>query len=264
MGDSEWPISERDFAATYDGGSYMDAWEAVEQYRKATSYAFRNDVKSGATASALDLPRSRLRTWIDDGGAPDVVRGLESAHEHGWLECAYDDATFQGLNALVANVFSGGSIAEETYMPSFALNHRGDDSHVFDALELAGVEYDVIERGPDRADEVRPTADGSVLGRVLSTLGAPVGPKTDQHLTLPPYLEDAPDDVKATFVYAYLENRAIEHEGRATLHIEEKRNRSYLADLAEVINEVAGGGVDLRERVIVISADAARELGTVR
>lgn len=256
--------TERNLARTYDGGDYVDAWEAVEQYRRATSYAFRNNSKSGATASALGLPRSRLRTWIDDGGAPDVVRGIETAHGYGWLECEFGDSTFTGLNALVANVFSGGSIAESFYRPSFALNHRGEDSHVIDALELVGVDYQVVDDRDERADEVRPTEDGTVLGRVLAALGAPVGPKADQHLELPAYLEDAPADVGETFVYSYLENRAIEHEGKDTLHIQEERNRDYLRSLAELIDGVADGGVELRERYIVISADAARTLGTVR
>lgn len=194
----------------------------VEQYRKATSYAVRTGSKSSATARALNLPRSRLGTWIDDGGVPDVVRGIETAHEHGWIECSYDDPTFIGLNALVANVFSGGSIAEGNYRTSFALNHRGEDGHVLDALELVNVEFEVVDRDDDRADEARPTEAGSVSGRVLAVMGAPAGPKADQHLELPDYLADAPESVRETFAYAYLENRAIDHEGRDTLRIRGK------------------------------------------
>lgn len=257
-------VTERELAATYDGGAYADAWEAVEQYRRATRYASKHGTKSGATASALDLPRSRLRTWIDDSGAPDVVRGLERARRNGWLDLEYDDPTFTGLNALVANVFSGGSITRRHYRPSFALNHRGEDSHVLDALELVGVDYRIEGRGDDRADEAVPTDDGTVLGRVLAVLGAPVGPKAEQRLSLPAYLDDAPESVREMFVYAYLENRAVEHEGKDTLHIREKRNRDYLAALASLIDDVAGGGVELRERDIIITAEASRTLGTVR
>ncbi|AXR79228.1 hypothetical protein [Natrarchaeobaculum sulfurireducens] len=151
-------VDERGLAATYDGGAYVDAWEAVEQYRKATSYAFRKGVKSSATARALDLPRGRLRTWIDDGGQPDAIRGIEVAREHGWLDVEYDDLEFTALNMLVANVFSGGSIAEQHYQPSFALNHLDHKSHVVDALEAAGVEYDFYhEEDEDRSTQVRPT-----------------------------------------------------------------------------------------------------------
>ncbi|SET50782.1 hypothetical protein SAMN04488694_107176 [Natrinema hispanicum] len=219
---------------------------------------------SHAVATATDTPRPRIRTWIDRGGEPDCVRGLETAREYGWLEADYDNPEFTALNTLVANVFSGGSITATNYQPSFALNHRGEESHVIDAIELAGVDYQVVDGREGRADEARPTEDASVLGRVLAVLGAPVGPKTDTRLSLPDYLEGAPDDVRETFVYSYLENRAIEHDGKATLTVREDRNRDYLESLAALIDDVAGGGVRFSERDIVVSADATRALGTVR
>ncbi|NGM71426.1 hypothetical protein G6M89_20930 [Natronolimnobius sp. AArcel1] len=264
MSDVEPLPTEQALARTYDGGAYADAYEAVHQYRRATSYAFRNDAKSGATASATGLPRGRIRLWVDEGGAPDAVNAIEAAHRHGWLECEFSDPTFTGLNALVANVFSGGSIGAQDYRPSFALNQRGEDSHVIDALELVGAEYELIDDRDGRADEIRPTEDGTVLGRVLAALGAPVGPKTDRHLELPAYLEDAPTDVCETFVYAYLENRAVERPNKDTLTVREERNREYLESLSALIESVAGDGVHLGKRDIIISADAARTLGTVR
>ncbi|ADD03885.1 uncharacterized protein Nmag_0293 [Natrialba magadii ATCC 43099] len=257
-------VTERDLARTYDGGAYENTWEAVEQYRAATRYANTNDVGSGATASALDLPRSRIRTWVDQGGEPDAVRAIDTARGYGWLECTPDDDIFAGLNALVANVFSGGSIADSHYRPSFALNHRGEDSHVIDALELVGVDYQIVDDRDGRADEARPTEDGTVLGRVLAVLGAPVGPKADQLLSLPDYLVVGSVDVRETFVYAYLENRAVHHEGKDTMTITEERNDSYLSSLAVLINDIAGGGVTRNSESITISADAARSLGTVR
>lgn len=70
--------------------------------------------------------------------------------------------------------------------------------------------------------------------------------------------------MRPRFVYAYLENRAIEHEHKDTLTIREERNRTYLEDLTRLINDVVGGGVRLGERDIIISSITARELGTVR
>ncbi|WP_252698283.1 hypothetical protein [Natronosalvus vescus] len=258
-------VTDRELARTFDGGSYPNAWEAVQQYREATRYSSRHDVGSGATASALELPRSRLRTWIDDGGKPDVVRCIDRARANGWLDLTYDDPVFNGLNALVADVFSGGSIAKETYSPSFTINHRGEDSHVFDALDLVGVEYKIIrETEQGRATEARPSAHGTVLGRVLVTLGAPLGPKAEQRLELPGYLDGAPDDVKRLFVVCYLENRAREFETKATLQVHENRNRSYHEQMASLIADVTGERVTAEDRGFTISAAAARELGTVR
>lgn len=64
-------------------GSYVDAWEVVEQYREATRYASKHDVGSSATASTLGIPRERLRTLTDDGDAPDAVLAIETARSHG-------------------------------------------------------------------------------------------------------------------------------------------------------------------------------------
>ncbi|MFP8957157.1 hypothetical protein ACLI4Y_10535 [Natrialbaceae archaeon A-CW3] len=254
-------VTDRDLARTFDGGAYDDAYEIVEQYRKATRYASKHGVKSSATASALDLPRNRLRTWIDDDGAPDVVNGINTARRYGWLNVTYDDRKFTALNALVANVFSGGSIAEQYYRPSFALNHRGEDSHVIDALELADVDYQLVTDRPGRADEARPTKDGTVLGRVLVTLGAPIGPKAHQTLSLPEYLEDAPEDVRRLFVSCYLENRG--HRHGSILKFREERSRAYLDELAALIEDIAGGSVTVSEKNVTISKAATENLGNV-
>ncbi len=257
-------VTERDLASTFDGGSYADAYEIVTQYRQAMRYASKHDVKSGATASALDLPRGRLRTWIDEGGAPDAIRAIETARSYGWLNITYDDAQFAALNALVANVFSGGSIADHHYRPSFALNHRGRDSHVIDALELADIDYQIVDDRHRRADEARPTTDGTVLGRVLVTMGAPIGPKAQQRLELPAYLEGAPESVRELFVFCYLENRATTFDEKDTLRVAEDRNQSYHESLVALIESVAGETVSVDNRGITISAAAARALGDVK
>jgi len=263
MPDSEPILDEKALARTYDGGAYADPWETVEEYHDVMRYASKHPNKgSQAVSTATETPRSRIRTWIDDGGAPDVVRGLETARDYGWLEATYGDAEFQGLNRLVANVFSGGSIAEQYYQPSFALADGDDDPAVFDALELAGVVYTVVGDRDGRADEARPTEDGSVLGRVLSALGAPVGPKAEQRLSLPDYLADAPDEIREQFVRAYLANRAQPNNN--ILQLREQRNRDYLESLARLMEDVAGGPVTISEKNVILSKAATETLGSVR
>ncbi|AFZ73673.1 hypothetical protein [Natronobacterium gregoryi] len=253
--------SERALARTYHSRSYTDAYEAVEDYRRVTQYASDHPRKgSGAVSTALELPRSRIRPWLDDS-KPNPVRAIETARNYGWLECTYDSPAFDPLNTLVASVFSGGSITADHYQPSFPLDDQ--DNRVVDALELTDVEYEIIEDRDGRADEVRPTDDGTVLGRVLTVLGAPTGPKAAQPLSLPSYLEDAPADVRKQFVDVYLEHRAVEYRGKDTLCIQEQRNREYLAGLAALLDDVADGGVALRERHIIITAAASRRLDAV-
>ncbi|ELY42883.1 hypothetical protein C496_06102 [Natronorubrum tibetense GA33] len=81
------------------------------------------------------MPRGRIRSWVDGNEKPDAVRGIEAACEYGWLDATYRDREFMALNTLVANVFSGGSIVTENFVPLFALNHADHRSHVNDALE---------------------------------------------------------------------------------------------------------------------------------
>ena len=132
---------------------------------------------------------------------------------------------------------------------------------MFDALDLAGIEYTIVDDRHRRADEVRPSKDATVLGRVLVTLGAPKGAKAKQRLELPAYLESAPHDVKRLFVSCYLENRAVEKG--SMLKFREERNDGYIRSLAALIEVVADGPVTISEKNIHISSAATENLGVV-
>lgn len=122
----------------------------------------------------------------------------------------------------------------------------------------------VSSRGaePGRAAEYRPADDASVLGRVLSLLGAPVGPKNAAGpLTLPAYLTDAPEPIRLEFVAVYLQNRGHRYEEKATIHFREDRSPEYLDELAALIATVSGERVTVSEWNVIVSADAARALG---
>nr|WP_241175319.1 hypothetical protein [Natronolimnobius sp. AArcel1] len=218
---------------------------------------------SYAVSSALEIPRGRIRPWIDSESKPDAVRALETAANYGWLEATYGDREFVALNTLVANIFSGGAIATENYRPSFALNFNGEDSHVVDALDATGIEYKFTHRDDDdRATEVRPSEDGPVLGRVLAVLGAPVGPKADiDSISLPWYLEDAPSETRKMFVLAYVTNRTLHQQNKRTVTIQEQRPQSYRDELAALIEDVAGEQVTSGKQSVTISVDATRSLG---
>ena len=264
MNPDELMIDDHDLARTYNGGAYEDPWVAVLDYQAVMRYASEHPHKgSSAIANALEIPRGRIRPWLDNGSKPDPVRGIETARDHGWLDATYTDSEFDALNTLVANVFAGGSIRSDAYQPSFALNHQQHHSHVIDALEATGLDYDFQHKDdPDRATEVRPTDDATVLGRILAVLGAPVGPKAElEDLTLPWYLEEAPDEVRELFVLSYLANRAIHHRDKDTVHIQEKRSKAYRDELATLIEDVAGESVTSGERMVTISAAAVRSLG---
>ncbi|MFD1562770.1 hypothetical protein ACFR99_04300 [Haloarchaeobius amylolyticus] len=82
------------------------------------AYASRHPEKgSSAIALRLELPRGRIRSWLD-GSAPDAVQAIGTAREYGWIDADYGDPEFRALNALVANVFSVGSIEQTYYQPT--------------------------------------------------------------------------------------------------------------------------------------------------
>ncbi|MFC6727590.1 hypothetical protein ACFQDG_02920 [Natronoarchaeum mannanilyticum] len=190
------------------------------------------------------------------------MRGVEIAEQHGWLRLTYDDPKFQALNRLVAWVFSGGSLASDTFAPLFAVESESDADQLRSDFETLGVKY-AVERDddPDRATELRPTAHGTVLGRVLHVLGAPIADKNpDASISLPAYLDDAPGSIRLDFVDVYLLNRAVEFEDKRMLQVAEDRSPDYLEALAAFFESVAGESVTVSAKNIYLSSAAAQSL----
>ncbi len=254
-------LDERDLARTYNGSlcGPVDGRPRLpggDEIRERTP-------GEGLECDLLctrDSPRSR--SGVARGLKPDPANAID-ARELGWLDATSLDPEFVALNTLVANVFSGGPIDTERFQPMFSLNHRQHRSHVIDALEATGLEYEYYnEDTDDRATEVRPTIHGTVLGRTLAVLGAPIGPKADlDDLTLPWYLDDAPYETREMFALAYLANRAVHHREKDTLTVREVRSKAYRDELAAFLEDVAKEPVTSGEQSITVSADAARSLG---
>jgi len=251
-------------ARTYHSHSYADPWNAVEDYNRVMEYQGRHPNKgSCAVANALDLPRSRVRPWLD-GSKPDPVRAIQIADRHGWLRLDYHDQQFQALNRLVAWVYSGGSIAEESWVPQFSLDGPSDREQLTTHFGVLGVEWTTVHDDEEsRATELRPAEHASVLGRVLSVIGAPVsgkGPATD--LSLPAYLDGAPTDVRQAFADVYLQNRAVEHADKRTLTINEERSAAFRRELAALLRELSGESVTAAEKYVTISSAARTALAS--
>lgn len=194
-----------DLAETYHSHAYETAWEIVEDYQRVLEYTGRNpNASSHAVARTLRLPRERLRPWMD-GSIPDVVRGIQTAESRDWIPLTEDSDTFPALNKLVAWQLSKGTLKDPTYAPYFFIT---DDTHpaLEQILNSLSLEYE-IERSQttDRSTEVRVSTDGSVLGRVLWLLGAPLdGERLD---TTPAYLSNVSKEAQREFARIYLQNR---------------------------------------------------------
>ncbi len=252
------------FAETYGSSSEASSVELVRQYHRVLQYTSKKPNKgSSAVASALDLPRSRIRSWVDSDGRPDAVRGIQCAESRGWLDLTWEGQTLRSLTVLVAWIFSGGSI-NETYTPSFALS-GGERNIVESALDDLGVGWNEFNTNEsERATELRPAKEASVLGRLLFTLGAPLGAKNrDTELYLPKYLEEAPEELRLVFARTYIANRATDRSDRPTtpLQLAEKRNSEFRNQLRSFFESLTDeNGIRGKAETYRLSAEAADKL----
>lgn len=256
-------VSPRAFVRTYNPPNDLDPWELVQQYREVIEVAAAHpDLGSSALSNRLDIPRSRLRGWVNDEDPviPDCVRGLHQAQDRGWIRVDPRSVTFAGLNILVASVFAGGSLGSQYYSPLFSIGDRNERELLERACAEAGVTY-VIHREtePNRATELRPTGYASVLGRVLSVFGAPIGEKAVGDITLPAYLDNVDMEHRRAFARAYVITRGSKRS-RDRIGFREERNKEYLNGLADLLRDVTDETVWQTGKNVVLSGSAVDAL----
>ncbi len=247
-------------AQTYEtpgSKSPLDAISAYEEYQREWA---SSELGSHVISKRMELPRGRIRSW-QNGSKPDVVRGLDTAQEHGWLEAPVDGELFAALNRLVAGVFSGGSISKETFEPSFSATDSTVEDLIRSDLETLGVGCRLVHSSSGDTEELRPDEDKYVLGRVLVALGAPAGPKAETVDRLPAYLDNAPENVRRDFVRVYFANRGVDVDGRDFTQIMEERPEQYLDSLATLIESVVTEEVWHSGQIVRMRKSGLDELG---
>lgn len=261
--DSASILSERDFARTYAPPSHDDAWALVEEYERVQeANAAHPSKKSAALSSIVDLPRSRIRTWIERDGKPDVVRGLQFGREREWFSA--DAAIINAWATLFAGVLGGGSISDEVTHVSWMATPLAAAQRITDALDALGVEYRRVDRD-GHPTELRPTEGGSMLARALVALGAPHGSKTpDTVAPVPEWLQGADETTREAAVLTLVMYRGRGFQEKDTVQLFEARSRAYRESVAAFIQSIVDGEVSPGERWVTISAAAARELGVGR
>jgi len=248
-------------AQTYNTPGSKSPLEAIEAYEEYQREWASSELGSQAISTRMELPRGRIRTW-EDGGKPDVVRGIETARKNGWLECTVDGESFGALNRLVGGVFSGGSIFDPTYEPSFSAPDSVVETQLRADLETLGAGCRLVRSNSGNVEELRPETDASVLGRVLVALGAPQGQKAKQIDRLPSYLDDAPSSVRREFARVYVSNRAADRPGRDFVQIQEERSDRYLNSLEHLLDSVVDAEVWRNKRAIHLRKSAVDELNS--
>lgn len=245
---SQQVISPSDLANTYSvqiyRGSYENGWDCVTDYQRVMQYHQNNPEKSPyQTHQELDVPRKRVRGWFE-GSVPNPVRAVNLGEENEWFDATWDSEIGRAFNVLVTWIYASGSIGSKDFVPHFVIDT--DELGLFVQTALGFVGYGATvkrEDDPNRATEVLPSGDKKgVLGRALSVIGAPVGPKASAaDITLPPYLDSAPDSIRCEFVENYVGLRGSKSKNREGIEVRESRPQRYHQQLAELIEAVTGG-----------------------
>lgn len=253
----------RGIAATYNPPDDVDPWDRVEQYREAMEHSAKNpDAGSHAVANAVEQPRSRVRPWLD-GARPDVVRGMDTATEHGWVDPDPQSPTARALVELAAHIMAGGSI-DANHVPQISVGRRVDAAEIKQVYRTLGVRpKDRHAKSEGRATEIVPRENGSVLGRCLVAMGVPQGSKRDI-TSLPAVATDGPIHLRAAFAAVYARHRAASYPEKDTTNISEERPQAYLDALGKLFRDVTGEAVSVSDQNVTLSAAAARELGVGR
>lgn len=256
-------VSEKELANTYgsEGG-----WPTVKQYREATDLREKNPEMSRAEISRrVKRPQSAVRGWLAEDKTPRVIKGLTYAHEHGWIDIDPDSEQFRAINQLVAWIFSGGGLTQETFVPTFSVDDHLTLATLDILLRWINVEYRL--RDPETSYssyEVIPSEGASVLGRVLHVLDAPRGVKAEQRdLTLPSYLKEAGDAHKRDFARIYLLNRGsdLATSGTAGSNVYAMSSPEFARELQRFFTSISAGSVTLgKHNQLWISAESIQDL----
>ena len=255
--------AKRALVRTYASHAYSDPWDAVEDYERVQAVSAKHPQKgSSALSSLVDLPRSRIRGWVDDGGMPDPYRALQTALSKGWIIESWDDETAAGMNALAAWLCSSGSVNDH-WTPAFVADTPGEIGLLKAAGRTANVRLKQTRADSDRPAEWVPTEDANVLGRVLYTWTGVRGDKSPDIAQFPRYVQFAPEWVASDFAKVYVHQRAtVRHDRDGALQIQEMRTDRYREQLVSLLERVVSNADDIRAEnwPVYIRGDAVDEL----
>lgn len=253
-------------ANTYVTLGDRSGWDRCQEYQHVIEYCGDHpNAGSQAVATALEIPRGRLRPWLN-GAKPDPIHALDTAETNDWLDTQPGDRTFEALAVLTAWLFAGGSLDTQTFVPLFAVDD--DDPQEVAEVALRAVGVDVQSQRAEsakRATELRPTQSASHLGRFLSAImEAPIGVKNEQApVSLPSWLETvgASTRLRWTRTYATVRGTADSTKQGYNYRLQETRSQSYLSSLGAVFQSLAPPEtVNVSSNQIQFRPPATREL----
>jgi hypothetical protein len=236
------------FARTYDHPSYDDPYNAIRDYERAKRKAAANPNKgSSALSSILELPRGRIRSWVDGDGMPDCYRGLQTAQSNGWITDSWNEETARGLNCLAAWIVSSGGI-NDNFVPAFVAGFSDEYETLSDYAHSAGIRLQrTRESDEDRPPEWIPRSDASVLGRVLYTWIGIKGNKSRDRVEFPAYLREAPEFIVQDFLRVYVQQRGVYRDDRGgSIQLSANRTDSFRRSLKSRLQDTVDAESDIR------------------
>jgi hypothetical protein len=184
------PPTERALASTYNRFQTPSGYQSVQLYVQVKE----SDQSRTALANQYsDLSEAMIQSWRR-GHKPYAQRALTTARELGWLTPAPDSEIALGLTALLAWIMARGSVRPDTHYPIFLIESPAEQTMLEDIGDDLGIPFHVVRRDDDtkRSTEMRPSEHGALLGRVLRTLGAPLGRREPNSCLPPVYLYQYP------------------------------------------------------------------------
>jgi len=254
--------AKRALVRTYNPPAYADPWDCVEDFERVQREAAKHPNKgSAALSSVVELPRSRIRPWME-GSRPDCYRGLQTALSHDWLLESWDNDTARALNQLAAWVCASGSVHDD-FAVHFVVELDLEDW--FEELTAnVGITVRQTRVDSDRPPEYTPSEHQTVLGRVLHTWTGVQGDKSALATQFPRYLQFDPDDIATAFAQAYVRLRATpaeRYDGQA-VQLQENRSKGYYRDLRTLLEWVVEDTEEIRGSgfPVYLVGDAAQQL----
>jgi hypothetical protein len=254
--------AKRALVRTYNPRSYADPWDCVEDFERVQRESAKHPNKgSGALSSVVELPRSRIRPWME-GSRPDCYRGLQAALSNDWVLESWDNDTARALNQLATWVCASGSIHED-FAVHFVVEPALEDWFQ-DLAGDVGITVRQTRTDSERPPEYTPTEHQTVLGRVLHTWTGVQGDKSALATQFPRYPQFAPDDIATAFAQAHVRLRATpteRYDGPA-VQLQETRSKRYYRDLRQLLERVVDDDSEIRGNgfPVYIVGEAAQKL----